>query len=198
VIGGPVTGSGPTQYPCMCSCGQQTLSRGAQLRNRTSTSCGCARKETLRRLKTTHGKSKTPLHVLWCGMKARCSNPRHIGYCYYGAKGIRVSKSFSRFEDFERWAISAGYAPGLTLERRDGRKGYSPRNCVWANRTVQNRNSSHIHLISFRGRSLCLSEWAEVTGIPAARIRRRLKEKWPVWMALTKGKNECYQRDRKI
>jgi hypothetical protein len=39
----------------------------------------------------------------WKGMIERCSNPNHIGYKYYGARGIMVCErwrtSFSAFVD---------------------------------------------------------------------------------------------------
>lgn len=189
VIGGPIREHGKMiRYPCRCQCGQQTVSVGAQLRNGTASSCGCARKDALRRIKTTHGFSKTKLHVVWRGMNARCGNRNHISYKYYGAKGIFVGKEFSDFTRFMRWALANGYEDGLTLERRNGSRGYTPGNCVWANHTIQNRNSSHVHKVAFQGRELCLTEWEEVTGIKASTIKNRLRKGWPIWRALTKGR----------
>lgn len=191
VIGGPVRDAGRViRYPCLCECGQQTLSIGGQLTFGVARSCGCARKETLHRLKTTHGESKSRLHIVWCGMKSRCSNPAHISYKYYGGKGIRVVGAFLRFESFKKWSLANGYKEGLTLDRKKGNKPYSPSNCRWVDWTTQNRGSTSTHMVSFSGRTLCLEEWSELTGINAHTIRGRLKRGWPIWRALTKGKTK--------
>lgn len=194
VIGGAVRDCGVTRYPCKCDCGQQTLSRAAQLINGTSASCGCARKQTLSKLKTTHGKSKSRLYILWWGIKARCYNPNHISYRYYGAKGVRVGSDFLDFPNFEKWAITAGYHAGLTIERKDSNKNYTADNCVWADRKTQNRNSGSTHKVDFQGKSLCLEEWSEITGIKAHTIRGRLKRGWPIWKTLTTKAREICKR----
>lgn len=185
VSGGVIWRGSISLYPCNCDCGGQTVSVGSQLRNGTAQSCGCARKESLIKLSTTHGGSKSALYKVWSGMKARCSNPNHISYRYYGAKGIAVSASFQQFSAFKAWSIRSGYKQGLTLDRKDGNGGYSPKNCRWVNRKVQNRNSNSAHLLNFRGRVRCLEEWSESTGIMASTIRARLKNGWPVWKALS-------------
>lgn len=175
-----------TKYRCACDCGAETVSVGSNLTFGSATSCGCARNETLSKLKTTHGKSKTRLHNMWCGMKARCSNKNHDSYKNYGAKGIKVGVEFSDFARFEAWALKSGYKRGLTIERKNNNLGYSPSNCKWADYTEQNRNSSHVHKVFYNGQNLCLQEWSEKTGIPAPVIRRRLKDGWTVERSLTK------------
>lgn len=184
VIGPPITKS-PTTYPCICDCGLKTSSAAGNLRNGTASSCGCKRRETLSRIKTTHGDSRTPLHVVWCGMKARCYNKNHIAYRYYGAKGIAVGRTFKDFSRFKNWAIKEGYKSGLSIERKNTKLGYTPKNCTWSDSKTQNRNSGSTHKIRFQGKNLCLEEWAEITGIKAPTMRGRLKKGWTIWKTLT-------------
>jgi hypothetical protein len=187
VCGGPIRdGRKPIKYPCRCDCGGETTSTGAFLRFGVAASCGCKRIETLRKLKTTHGESKTRLHVVWCGMKARCSNKNHSSYKYYGGKGIKVGSYFGSFSRFKMWAERNGYREGLTIERIDSEKDYTPKNCTFADRTTQNRNSGSAHNVKCNGKSMCLEAWSEITGVKSATIRGRLKRGWPVMMALTK------------
>lgn len=186
VIGDPIRNQHRiVQYPCQCDCGQQSIPNGTQLTNGGATSCGCKRKETMSRIMTTHGESKTKLYTRWVAMKARCENPNNISYRYYGGKGIKVCKAFQRYESFKAWAIKAGYRNGLTIERRKSNGNYTPKNCCWADWKTQNRNSGKAHKLNFRGRTLCLTEWAEITGIKAKTIGRRLGFGWPVWRVLT-------------
>lgn len=81
-----------------------------------------------------HGMYTSSAYRRWIYMKSRCTrDPKYI------SKGITVC---------ERWARSftAFYAdmgdppPGMTLDRLDGTKGYSPDNCRWATYKQQNRN----------------------------------------------------------
>lgn len=190
VVGPPTKEFGKEgyRYLCLCDCGGRNLHLGIQLRHGSASSCGCARKETLSKRQKTHGLSKSKLHVLWCGMRARCRNQKHISYQYYGAKGIKISSEFEKFEDFLAWAMKSGYCEGLTIERNDGRGDYSPENCVWATRIVQNRNSTHVHKVEFDGKNLCFTEWAEITGIKACTIKNRIRLGWTVERALTKGR----------
>lgn len=127
---------------------------------------------------------------MWCGMRARCHNPNHISFRYYGAKGIQVTSPFDSYLGFKTWAMAAGYKKGLTLDRIDNNANYCPKNCRWVNWKTQNRNTSHARSIPFKGKALSLEEWSEITGIKAATIRGRLKRKWPIWKALTKGKTK--------
>lgn len=81
------------------------------------------------------------LYGIWCTMKTRCYNPNCSSFAYYGAQGVTVCASWrNNYPRFRTWAISHGYAPGLTLERRKNHGGYSPNNCRWTTRKEQSRH----------------------------------------------------------
>jgi hypothetical protein len=76
-------------------------------------------------------------------MKSRCNNPNHQDYKWYGAKGIRVCEEWSlSFKEFEKWALTNGYADNLTIDRRDNARIYEPENCRWLTQADQNRNKA--------------------------------------------------------
>lgn len=62
-------------------------------------------------------------------IRSRCTRPSDPSYRYIGAKGIRVGREWNEFAAFHRWALDAGWKPGLCLHRIDPRKGFNPRNC---------------------------------------------------------------------
>ncbi len=57
--------------------------------------------------------------------------------CY---KHCTVCDEWRYFPNFYRWAMAHGYRDDLTLDRIDNERGYSPDNCRWATRSVQNKN----------------------------------------------------------
>lgn len=84
------------------------------------------------------------LRSMFYGMHTRCENPNHIGYKYYGALGVKVCKEWSGkdgFKNFLRWVIKDGtYKEGLTLDRKNPFRGYSPSNCRWVTWKEQANN----------------------------------------------------------
>lgn len=126
-------------WACLCDCGGRVSTQGASLRKGDTQSCGClARKVTAER-SSTHGLSKNPLYTVWQGMIARCQIPWKDNYKHYGARGIVVCERWQSVQNFIE-DMGPGYSEGLTLERVDNEKGYSPENVRWASLAEQSRN----------------------------------------------------------
>jgi hypothetical protein len=71
-------------------------------------------------------------------MIQRCTNPKQKAYKHYGGRGIKVCK---RWRDFRHFLTDMGLRPdGMTLDRRDNDKGYTPDNCRWATQVEQIAN----------------------------------------------------------
>lgn len=72
----------------------------------------------------------------WVNMLRRCYAEDNKDSANYLERGIDVCPEWR--ESFWNFLRDMKEKPdGLTLEREDNSKGYSPRNCVWADRTQQ-------------------------------------------------------------
>ena len=139
-----VSGRAPTRknvtyWHCNCDCGNNSIVASSHLLTSTIKSCGCFRAT----LKLKHGHNKkgktTKIYWIWQGMKARCSDLKQENYRYYGARGITVCERW--INSFENFLTDMGERPkGLTLERKDNDKGYSPDNCIWTSPREQRMN----------------------------------------------------------
>lgn len=85
----------------------------------------------------THGDTKTRLYNIYYNMRARCYNAAHNRYQYYGAKGVVICDAWATYYQFKQWAIGAGYAEHLSIDRIDPTGNYKPSNCRWVDATVQ-------------------------------------------------------------
>lgn len=169
------------RYKLRCVCGKEWWKTRPAMRLRPDALChSCATKLW----KTGDGRSKTPLYKLWRNMHARCINPAHIAYKNYGARGITVCKRWSSFDNFR--ADVSPRPDGLTLERIDNSKGYSPSNCRWASRKEQNTNKRTNRMLTVWGETQMLAEWARRLGTKPTTIWLRLeKYGWSVTDACT-------------
>lgn len=161
-------------WRCKCDCGNEIVVPGKSLRTGNTRSCGClatdlARAKNEKYIKT-HGKTNTRLFGVWCGMKDRCYNKNATNYKDYGMRGIVVCNEWRNdFESFYQWAMSQGYDPmakrgEYTVDRIDYNKGYSPDNCRLADCNVQADNRRSTRHITFRGKTMNLTEWARYYG----------------------------------
>jgi hypothetical protein len=108
-------------------------------------------------------------------MKRRCYAKNDDAYPYYGARGITICDEWlADYEAFKAWSLGYGYADDLTIDRIDGDKGYSPDNCRWVTRKVQQNNLRSNRLITYEGETRTVSEWSEKVGIKAATLSGRL------------------------
>ena len=131
-----------TAWECRCECGTVRDVLAVHLCAGNTVSCGCYKTENSRIRATKHGKRWTRLYYVWTSLKQRCSNPNNKSYKDYGKRGITRCASWDSFSEFEAWAMSHGYAPGLTIERVDVNKGYDPENCTWIPRCEQGKNTT--------------------------------------------------------
>jgi hypothetical protein len=123
-------------------------------------------------VKKTHGMSEVPGYGSWHQMRQRCTRKSHPSYKHYGGKGIRYCK---RWDSFANFINDLGPKPdGMTLERIDSKKNYSPKNCRWASRHDQARNKSNNVWITYAGRRMILADWAKELGVPLLRLHKRL------------------------
>lgn len=122
----------------------------------------------------------------WMHMIGRCTNPNHVRYSVYGAKGITVCKRWRKFENFFE-DMGKAPSPAHTLDRHPNQKGnYMPGNVRWATKKEQARNTKKNLMLSFNGETLCAAEWAERLGFSTALIYNRISAYgWSVEKALT-------------
>jgi hypothetical protein len=82
---------------------------------------------------------RTPTYYSYSKMRERCYNPNHTSYPKYGARGIKVCERWNG--NFRNFLADMGERPeGMTLDRVDGEKDYSPENCRWADKYIQGHN----------------------------------------------------------
>ena len=81
---------------------------------------------------------------------------------------------------FKTWALNNGYQEGLTIDRIDNNKGYSPDNCRWVNHKTQANNRSSNRFITYKGKTQTMKQWSEELGIDYRVMTQRITIlKWP-------------------
>jgi hypothetical protein len=125
-------------------------------------------------------------------MLNRCRNPNVTEYKHYGGRGIKVCERWLTFENFlADMGDMCGRALGRTIERINNDGDYEPHNVRWATYRDQGRNKSNNRLLSFRGQTKILADWASDLGItPGALIYRLDYKGWSIEEALTTPKPE--------
>lgn len=126
---------------CVCDCGKHVAKTTKSLTCGIKPSCGCWESEAVIKRNTTHGLTEHPLYRVYYHMKDRCYNPKNIDWKYYGGRGIKICDEWlNDVETFIDWGKSHGFEKGLTIERIDCDKGYSPDNCTFVTIVEQQYN----------------------------------------------------------
>jgi hypothetical protein len=73
-------------------------------------------------------------------MLTRCHNINCRAYPRYGGRGFDVE--WPDYGSFRDWALANGYQDDLSIDRIDGTKGYSAKNCRWATAKEQRHNTA--------------------------------------------------------
>src|SRR3990167_6391721 len=174
-----------SRWACICECGKIHEAVSGHLKSGEVLSCGCLQKEN--RIK--HGMCWTAFYRRWQAIKGRCLNPNNSDFKRYGYRGITVCKRWMKFENF---LADMGKPPnGLTLDRIDNNKGYSPKNCRWATPLQQANNSRRNRLIKFNCETRSLSHWARHFNLCRTTLRYRINRGWDIDKALKMPIRDC-------
>lgn len=188
-------------WNCECDCGTKKILLGKKLPKIKS--CGCLSKESssvnLKKLWRTgvfsreklssfkDGRTKwfqthpneKRLYQVWIGMRRRAGgnrfkkdiNDRHAKTYLH----LNVAKEWEDWLVFYDWALKNGWKPGLTIDRINNEKGYSPDNCRWVSRAENNRNRRCVKKYLYKGEYLTLAQIAQKTGTLEKRLYNRIK-----------------------
>lgn len=146
----------------------------------------------------THNMSRTVEYRAWTSMWSRVKGTGgEEKRPYYVDKGITVC---DRWKQFEAFYADMGPRPSRehSVDRKDNSKGYSPDNCRWATPTEQMRNRDVNNLITHKGVTKCLSEWAESKGLKDTTLQMRLAAGWGVEDAIetpTRERDRLFSHD---
>lgn len=182
--------SGNSQWKCKCSCGNEAVVQGGNLKSGASKSCGCFSIEGVRKLglaSKTHGGYGSYLYNLWTRIHQRCGNPRCPDYPRYGGRGITTHPDFDTFEGFQEYILrNLGHRKlGHSLDRTDNDGNYEPGNLRWATREEQGRNTRANVIVEVFGEAISLAEAVEKWGkVCRSTTRYRLSLGWPIEEAL--------------
>ena len=176
-----------TMWLCKCKCGNICVVSTENLRKGHTESCGCLAKETLKNNSQKQIKPfrNHPLYKRWLHIKTRC-NPNYNKAKYYYGKGISMCEEWNNcFDSFYKWAINNGYKDGLTIDRIDNNKGYSPDNCRWVDYKIQENNRTNNKRIEYQGNTHTIAEWSRILGIKDSKLRSRIRYGWDIERAFT-------------
>ena len=137
-----------------CECGNTRQVAIASLTSGQAKSCKeCARPSH----KHT---TKHPLYRVWCSMRNRCRDQNHS----YFKKGIKVCDRWDgdgSLQYFNNFVEDMGPRPeGTSLDRIDNAGPYSPENCRWADRFIQQNNKDNNLRVTHNGVMKTWAEWA--------------------------------------
>lgn len=170
-------------WACRCDCGTETHVQYTNLRTGHTQSCGCMWLETITKHGSARDSGPTKEYRIWNAMKNRCRNPQDKNFHLYGGRGITYCE---RWDDFQNFISDMGQCPPrMSLERTDNSKGYNPENCRWATQAEQCRNMRRNRVLTYHGKSLCLTDWAAEVGLTRDALDSRLRSGWTLERALT-------------
>lgn len=132
--------------------------------------------------KKKHGMVYTRLYRIWDDIRGRTMRTNNTYYNNYGGRGITLYDPWKNFIPFMEWALANGYRDDLYIDRVDNDGPYSPENCRWTTRFVQDRNKRSNVWIDFHGERVCQSDLAKRLGVHYSTIYHRIKtgklQKW--------------------
>lgn len=141
-------------------------------------------------IKGHHGESYTRIFSKWNSMLSRCS-PKWKHRRIYFDKGISVCEEWKVYLNFKTWCLNNGYEENLELDRIDNDKGYSPDNCRFVTKLVNNCNKSNTIYIEYNGEKVSAKLLLLQLSIPEKdhpNIVRRIGYGWTLEDSINKPK----------
>lgn len=182
-------------YLCQCDCGNTCIVRQKVLtdKKRKTASCGC--NVTLHK-----GISKHPAYQAYKCMIGRVKRPHPYYHKHYIENHIGICEEWDGHpENFYKWADENGFRKGLSLDRIDNTKDYSPDNCRWADAYTQaNNRGSYNHNLTYNGKTQSISMWARELNIRESTLRARIDSGMSTEEALTKPVDMRYSRYKNL
>lgn len=175
-----------TFWNCLCECGNLCTTEAYGLKSGNCKSCGCYASEIKKTTLVTHGLRWHPLYMVFAKMKDRCYKENNPAYKWYGARGINISDEWlTDFKSFYNWCIENGWEKGKEIDRINNDAGYSSDNCRIVYPRVNANNKRNNVRLEFGGEKYSMYELELISGIPATRILRRVRDYgWSVERAL--------------
>lgn len=132
-----------------------------------------------------HNKTNTKIYHCYNHIKQRCYNPKDKRYKDYGGRGITMCDEWlNDFMTFYDWSMNNGYYEGLTIDRIDNNKCYSPYNCRWVDMKTQSRNRRSNVNYTINGDTHCLKDWCKILNLNYSSVTTRLWRGWTIEKAL--------------
>lgn len=188
-------------FECLCDCGKTIEVSLNSFRSGNSTSCGCYNKQRIVEQFTTHGEGSkknglTAEYRTWTEIKKRCNSNTRADRQYYSKKGISVCPEWEN--SYEAFLADMGRKPSPkhTLDRIDNSKGYFRENCRWATMAMQTINKTNNRVLSYRGVSKTMREWATDLQVNYFTLRTRLHDGWSIERAFETPMNGVKKIDR--
>lgn len=165
---------GRTRWNCVCDCGNLHCANTNHLVRGYTRSCGCLKEEIISSgANTTHGKRRSRIYSIWCGIKDRCLNKKSARYSSYGGRGITVCERWMTFENFYE---DMGDAPnGMSVDRINNDLGYSPENCKWSTPKEQANNTRRNVKITVNGETKNACQWMEKLRVKSYFLKNKTK-----------------------
>lgn len=173
-------------YDCLCECGTHFIGRKYDLENENTKSCGCLFNCTLQRKNVVVSDNERRFKRQWDLLNQRCNLKSSEKYKRYGGRGIKVL--WGSFDEYKKDMINLFTEhvkkhgiKNTYIERINNDGNYCKENCRFATAKEQSRNKSNNRNITYKGKTQCITDWAEELGLPMKALHLRItRSKWSI------------------
>lgn len=156
---------GKRYWFCQCVCKNIVKVASYYLKDGQVKSCGCLVSEVIKKLHTTHGKTRTKVYRAWAHIKTRCFNKNSPSYKDYGGRGITMCERWKT--SFENFYADMGEppTPKHQIDRKNNNGHYEPSNCHWTTCRQNNNNRRSNKKFTYNGQTKTYAQWCRVFNI---------------------------------